>query len=62
VTCLSGTGGLLWDLLAEETTVDELTSTLAAAFAVDPEVIAVDIRPVLDDLVERALVSSVGES
>ena len=60
VTCLSGTGVVLWDLLAEQATVDELAAALGGAFGVDPDVVAVDIRPVLDDLVDRELLAAVG--
>lgn len=61
VVSLSGTGVVLWDLLADRASMDDLTSTLAVAFGADPVVVATDIAPVLDDLVERRLIATVDE-
>jgi len=56
---LSGTGVVLWDLLAAPASEQDLASTLAQVFGEAPERVAADIRPVLDDLVERRLIETV---
>ena len=47
---LSGTGRALWDALARPITAADLAAELATAFAADPDVVAADIAPVLDEL------------
>jgi hypothetical protein len=47
---LEGTGRALWDALADPVTPAELAAELANGFAADPDVVAADIAPVLDEL------------
>lgn len=53
---LTGTGVVLWDLLAEPTDEGELCRTLASVYGADPGIVATDIAPVLEDLAARRLV------
>jgi hypothetical protein len=57
---LTGTGVVLWDLLAEPTDADELCRTLASVYGADPRIVATDIAPVLEDLTARRLILSEG--
>ncbi len=47
---LGGTGRGLWDALAEPRTREQLASDLAAAYDADPQVVADDIEPVVEQL------------
>jgi hypothetical protein len=53
---LAGTGVALWDLLVEPMELSELVSVMSRGYGVDSEVVESDLRPVLDELVERQLV------
>jgi hypothetical protein len=55
---LTGTGVALWELLSEPMDLTELSAVLSQAFATQREVIAADIRPVLDELVQRGVVEA----
>jgi hypothetical protein len=55
---LTGTGVALWELLSEPMDLTELSAMLSQAFATQREVIAADIRPVLDELVQRGVVEA----
>jgi hypothetical protein len=52
-------GALVWQILDEHTTVDELTSDLAAAFDADESVIRRDVEGLLDRLSQAFLLASV---
>lgn len=56
VVSLSGTGTVLWDLLAEPAATDELAVALASIYGADAAVVRRDIEPVLAELAERRLV------
>jgi hypothetical protein len=49
----------LWELLTEPIELSELSAVMATAFAVDPQVIAADVLPILEDLTRRGLVEAV---
>lgn len=52
-----GHAGLeLWVELAEPLTLEEVSIRLAALFGVEPEQVAADLAPLLDDLEDRHLV------
>ena len=53
---VTGPGGQLWDLLATPTTVADLTVALASRYDHDPTVVERDLRQIIDDLADRALV------
>ena len=53
---LNGVGTRLWDLLNEGTTLGHAVTLLAADYQVDPELVEVDVRAVLDDLMDSDLV------
>ena len=53
---LTGSGVALWTALEAPIAVEELTRRLAATHGTTPEVVAADIGPVLDDLVDRGVV------
>jgi hypothetical protein len=59
LTKLAGTGRALWAALDEPATFDEVCERLAAGHDADAASIAADLRPVIDDLVERGVVESV---
>jgi Coenzyme PQQ synthesis protein D (PqqD) len=52
---LAGTAAVVWRALAEGVTVSELIVDLAAVFGVEENVVAVDVRRLLDDLVASGL-------
>jgi hypothetical protein len=49
---LSPPGDLIWDLLAEPITVAELVTALSEHFDVPEETVGVQVRPVLDALLD----------
>jgi hypothetical protein len=53
VVTVTGAGSLLWDLLEEPRSVEQLGLLLADTFAAEPEHIARDIAPVVEDLAAR---------
>lgn len=56
---LTGTGVALWELLTEPLELGDLSAVMATAFDVDPELIAADLLPILEDLTRRGLVEAV---
>jgi hypothetical protein len=57
---LIGTGVALWDLLAEPMELSEIASVMSGGYGVDAEVVESDLRPVLDELVQRQLLEVAG--
>jgi len=57
VVKLEGTGRALWEVLSEPCSFDSVCAELARTHDADPAQIAVDLRPVIDDLVDRGVVS-----
>jgi hypothetical protein len=57
-TQLSGSAPLIWDLLADNHSVDEIVALLQQRFSDAPEVIADGVRVALDSLVQASLVTS----
>jgi hypothetical protein len=53
---LARTGPEVWDLLAEPRTLDELAAVLAERYGAAEAVVAADVQPILDALVEGGLV------
>jgi hypothetical protein len=49
---LSGPGVLVWSVLAEPCTLEQLTSRLASVYGADDEVVAHDVARLLESLVE----------
>ncbi len=47
---LAGTGAVLWDLLVEPTSTDDLVAALAARYRAAPSTVAADLGPVLAQL------------
>lgn len=56
---LDGTGVVLWELLAEPTTLDDAAHLLGEIYGVSPETVAADIEPLLVELVSLSAVSTV---
>ena len=54
---LNDVGALIWDLLEQETTRDDLVDIVADSFDVDRTVAASDIDELIADLVDRGLVN-----
>lgn len=50
---MAGTGPVLWELLTEWRTRDDLVSVLAELFDASPEVIEADLAPILRELADR---------
>lgn len=59
VVTVTGAGSLLWDLLDEPRSVDQLGVLLATTFAATPESIARDITPVVEDLASRRVLQRI---
>ncbi len=55
---VTGPGGALWDLLATDRSLDELTAELAARYDHDPEIVRHDIARTLGGLADRGLVDT----
>jgi hypothetical protein len=55
VVKVAGTGLALWAELEQPTHFSELCASLAVALGADPNQIAADLTPVIDDLVEGAV-------
>jgi hypothetical protein len=53
---LDGVGSRLWDLLEDGTTFGQVIDTLSDEYDVESDVLKVDLRAVLGDLVEQGLV------
>lgn len=47
---MGGTGPVLWELLADWHTTEDLVTRLAELFDAQPDVVAADVAPVLADL------------
>lgn len=56
---ISGSGKLLWELLAEEQDVDALTGKICAAYEVEPSVARADVEAFLSRLLDRQLIQEV---
>lgn len=57
---LTGSGALLWDLLAAPRTLAETAAALAERHDADPEVVRADVAPVLDELTRRGVLVPAG--
>jgi len=53
---LSGTAGVVWRLLETPTTIAELVDVLAELYGTTAETVAADVRPLIDELMERGLI------
>lgn len=53
---LNRTGAVVWELLAEPRTQDELHAALLARFDVDAETLRADLAALLDDLAHHGLI------
>ncbi len=58
LTRLAGTGRALWAAIEEPTTFADLCTTLAGVHDADATAIAIDVGPVIDDLIDRGVVES----
>ncbi len=54
---VEGTGSVLWELLADPWSLDELVAALAEAYGADPAEVAAGVAPVLDQLVDEGVVT-----
>ena len=52
---LTGSGALLWDLVAASVTLVETSAVLAERHGKDPAVVSADVAPVLEELVRRGV-------
>jgi hypothetical protein len=57
---LTGTGLLLWELLAEPMELMEIADFMSATYGVTTDVVESDLVPVLDDLGHRGLIELAG--
>lgn len=53
---LSGTAGVVWRLLETPTTIAELVDVLVELYGTTAETVAADVRPLIDELMERGLI------
>ena len=53
---LAGSGPEIWDLLERPCSLDDLASELARRHGIDAQVVALDVRPILERLAELCLV------
>ena len=52
---LNGTAACVWELLAEERSLDELTAAVAERFDVDPETARADAKAFVDEIARIGL-------
>lgn len=52
---LNDTGTFVWELLAADRSLDELTTAVAERFDVDPETAITDVRTFVDEIVKMGL-------
>ena len=50
---LNSTGSYIWELLAEERSLEELVAAVVEEFEVGPDRAGVDVRAFIDDLAQR---------
>jgi hypothetical protein len=55
---LNGTAACVWQLLAAEHSMDELTAAVAERFDVDPETACADVRMFVDEIAKIGLLQS----
>lgn len=55
---VTGSGAVVWRLLDEPQSVETIVARLADAYAEDPARVAHDVRPLLDELIERGVLRS----
>lgn len=60
-TQLAGSAPLIWDLLEQRSSVDELVPELQSRFTDSPDVIATGIRSAIAMFIESALVTTPGD-
>jgi hypothetical protein len=56
---IAGSGGAVWDLLGAPISPADIVAALAAAFDAPSEVVAADVLPLLDDLLDRGAVEEI---
>jgi hypothetical protein len=56
---LAGTGPEVWDLLQSPHTLGELAAALSARHGVDPDLVATDVRPVVERMAALGLIDAV---
>jgi hypothetical protein len=59
---LNATGSLVWQVLGEDFTVDEMAAEFASAFGTSPEAMLGDLTPMLGSLVSAGLVEEVSQA
>jgi hypothetical protein len=59
VLALNGAGGVLWQLLSEPASLEQLAGCLSEVYGADTNVIARDLEPVLAELVDRKVLELV---
>ena len=52
---LNGTAACVWELLAAERSLDELTAAVAERFDVDPETARADVQTFVDEIAKMGL-------
>jgi len=55
---LNAAGRLIWDLLADDRSPDEIAAAVAGRFAVDPARARADVRAFLDELGRKGLLET----
>lgn len=53
---LSGVGAMLWQLVADPSTIDQIVEGVCARFDVDPDVARSDAEKFLEELIDEGLV------
>ena len=56
IITLNDTGACVWELLAQERTLDELTAAVAERFDVTPEIARADAQTFLDEIAKMGLI------
>ena len=56
IITLNDTGACVWELLAQERTLDELASAVAERFDVTPERARADVQTFLDEIAKMGMI------
>lgn len=59
VLTLEGTAHLVWELLAQPASIDELAADLAVAFGVEVDAVVSDLRPLVEHLLDAGVLAEV---
>lgn len=55
VTVIRGAAAHLWELAVDEVSIEEIAATLADFFGAGPDRVMTEVKPIIEDLIEKRL-------